>query len=166
MDRGVKSLVNSFRTKGFAGVSVPQFGPNKKWIRRECIEHFNCNKNTLEAAQIQATFSMWVKTRITMNAIKEWEMCCRNIKLVADPEGYEKETQHADFQVHRHDQSILTLIARKHELHYLNLGNSWSRLILKRLGSMKEANVEFKKTEFVAKSHKSGCIILLSLIHI
>lgn len=164
LGEGVRSLVNSYRMTGFAGVSVPQFGPNKKWIRRECVEHFDCNKNTLEAPQIQATFSMWVKNRATMTAIKEWEMCCRNIKLVAEPKESEKDTQYDDFQVHRHDQSILTLIAIKHELQYLKLGNYWSRIILKRLGSMKEANVEFKKTEFVAKSQKSGCVILPLLL--
>jgi hypothetical protein len=160
LGRGVEYLVNSFRSSGFAGVLVPQFGSNRRWIHRECAEYFECNKDTLGAPQIQATFSMWVKNSNTMTALHEWEICCRNFNLIADAIGSEMGNQCDDFRAHRHDQSILTLVALKYELHYLKLGNRLARLILGRLSSMKEANVEFKKTEFVAKSYKSGRIII------
>jgi hypothetical protein len=158
---GTKYLLGEFRSCGFSGVLVPQFGPNEHWTRQECFEHLDCNASKYrDFPQIQATFSMWIKNESTMVAISEWENCCREFNLVSDVEEDGKQQQSLKFKAHRHDQSILTLISLKHRLNYLTLGGALTHSLLKYLGRLKEVNVEFKKTDFVAKAHASQRVLM------
>ncbi|MDQ8208212.1 hypothetical protein QEH52_11880 [Coraliomargarita sp. SDUM461003] len=161
LSTGAKYLIEEFRSSGFTGVLVPQFGSNQQWTRKECFEQMDCNTSKYRnSPQIQATFSMWIKSESTMAAITEWENCCRDFNLVGDVGEDRKQFQSSSFKAHRHDQSILTLVSLKHQLNYLTLGEELTHQCLKYLGRVKEVNVEFKKTEFVAEAHATQRVLM------
>ena len=158
---GLLYLLKRYSSTGFAGVEVPQFGAAKRWTRVECIEYFsNQGVEFIEQPQIQATFACWKKTDDSLKIIKEWEKCCREIAFVSDVASEEMGNQGLDFIEHRHDQSILTALVRKYKIPYISLSKKWQYGVLRILSRSRAANVEMKKTDFVAHCLKSNSLFL------
>ena len=158
---GAKYLIERFHQTGFTGVEVPQFGPAKLWTRVECFSGSGCDILKFgDLPQVQATFTLWKNTPINNRALAEWESACRNPIWVADPVGDELINQLLCFKEHRHDQSLLTLITRKHSLTYIKLAGQFQSLLLPLFKRTHVGNVSFKKTQFVALCVNSGFLVI------
>lgn len=81
-----------------------------------CLEKMECNLDTVKYSnQIQATYLMIVCCDESRKFIKQWLNYCEDIELIS-PKGtlmVDKDRGN-DFVVHREDQSILSLLCKKH----------------------------------------------------
>jgi hypothetical protein len=96
------------------GVIVPNFGPNSRWTRRDCFVLMGCDEPYYwEHPQIQATFSVWLKTETAIEFATEWRRYCADIRIVGDGPNTCGLPNLPGFVDHRHDQSVLTNLALK-----------------------------------------------------
>lgn len=89
----------------------------KYWIKKKTIEHFSIlwdyDKNWLEDCKLMAGLIFLKKNGNTMKIIKEWlDTMVFYPELVIDPLLHEENDQFPEFSVHRHDQSILSILVR------------------------------------------------------
>lgn len=83
---------------------------NWEWTRRECFERMGCNEAKYWAGdQLNAAMSVWQNTPAAIRLLAEWYRWCSDLDVVGD--GRPGELNHAEFKDHRHDQSILSLLA-------------------------------------------------------
>lgn len=108
------------------GVEIPWHGAMGQWTKREALRDFAMdNAETRLGAPIQASFSFWKKSDQALKILDEWLRACCQRSLVSDdpselPQGL---AEHPEFEEHRHDQSLLTLIARKNRLKPISLNS-------------------------------------------
>jgi hypothetical protein len=99
------------------GVEIPGWGPNRKWTKKYAFDGLGLqSEKFLECPQIQASWSAWKNCPISITFIAEWATACANLDLVGGQLPNGREAEHKDFIEHRWDQSLLTLLAKKHEL--------------------------------------------------
>jgi hypothetical protein len=107
----LRRLTMLAREKGFvAGVVCPQYGPNRMWNRRRCLEMMGCagRDDIVEAPSVQATLSFWSNTPEARTFVCEWLDWCLQLDAIRDALPEERAAEAADFVEHRHDQAILT----------------------------------------------------------
>jgi hypothetical protein len=91
------------------GVSVPHFGLNAKWTKRDCFVYMDCDSERFwQHPQIQASYSVWKKTRATTDFVAEWLRYCCDPRIVTDAPNTCGLNNLPGFVEHRHDQSVLT----------------------------------------------------------
>jgi hypothetical protein len=87
-------------------------GTIREYSKRSVLESFafdgfiHRNKRMIEAG-----ISFWKNRQSSVEVLSEWEFSCRNLSLLSDPSA--EEPQFSNFIAHRHDQSLLSLIAIK-----------------------------------------------------
>jgi FkbM family methyltransferase len=94
----------------------------KTFMKKNVINEFNMNNEILEKNLIEAGFIIIKKTNFSINFLNLWldTMTKNNYSLVND--DLLNFEQNKDFIEHRHDQSILTVLARQHDNIYINNG--------------------------------------------
>lgn len=108
--------------KGFLlGPALYQHGSLSKWTKRDCLILLGMDdKETIIKPTIQATWSFWTPIDEAIGFLEKWieyasdERCLTDISNRLGMENYD------DFVAHRHDQSILTLLAYKYQAQYLD----------------------------------------------
>jgi len=99
------------------GVSIPHFGPNARWTRRDCFVLMNCDAPAFwKHPQVQATFSVWLNRPATLTFLEQWRRHCADIRIIGDGPSMCGLPNFPGFVDHRHDQSVLTNLVVKHGL--------------------------------------------------
>jgi hypothetical protein len=89
---------------------------NKEWTKLDCFNLMNCNESRyINGDQVDAAFQVYEKNDFNLNLLKEYLSFCENENILTDcPNitGLNLDT----FIEHRHDQSILSLLAIKYKI--------------------------------------------------
>lgn len=103
------------------GPALYQHGPLTRWTKRDCLILLGMdNPDTLKKPTIQAAWSFWTPTDEAIGFLEKWidyasdERCLTDISNTLGMDNYD------DFVAHRHDQSILTLLAYKYQAQFLD----------------------------------------------
>jgi hypothetical protein len=132
------------------GVLVPQYGANRCWTHRACFDAIGASEEAAyEGPQIQATFSIWQHHPTTLAFLDQWLEFCGDISVVGDADA----TQPDEFVGHRHDQSVCTLLARKHSRQPIHLTKPAIEHVVCRRRRIKDA---FKDMNFVELALTEG----------
>ena len=87
------------------------------WTKRDAFILMNCDSpKYTDSKQILASYSLWKKTSITMDFIDELLDYSQDERLITDLENQCGYDNYPEFIEHRHDQSIFSLLAKKHNL--------------------------------------------------
>jgi hypothetical protein len=154
IDDYVRFILEKYKHTGFTGVEVPYYGPNQIWTKPECFEVLGCDLEEFRSCpQIQPTFVMWKKNAANMRHLAEWEYWCREPRAVADPEPG-SPISNPLYRAHRHDQSIITLLTRKHKLPYISLVSQRETEILRKIRLHFHVVPSFKTIGFIGRAIK------------
>lgn len=86
---------------------------NKNWTKREAFIGMNCDeKEYHDAFQLEAGMMMLKNTSKNIQLIRDWLHFCTKFELISDP--IHENPYSENFKAHRHDQSILTILAVKY----------------------------------------------------
>lgn len=102
------------------GVAIPKWGPNRLWTKKNTFDALGLNTpEQKEKPQIQASWSVWKKSPATLSFVAEWADLSTRCDLIGGnlPDGLEGECP--GFIEHRWDQSLLTLLSWRGNLHPL-----------------------------------------------
>lgn len=89
-------------------------GPNlcAKWTKRDCFVLMQCDEARYHEAQmLDASFVVLAKTARVQTLVHEWLRCCGDDRLLTDRPNTCGLPNFPGFIGHRHDQSILSLVA-------------------------------------------------------
>lgn len=104
------------------GVYIPYTGTIENWTKATTLKQMgNLSTNILHSPPIQASFSIWRKTSVSMELAAEWNDKSRHISLIGDYNTQTDIPNHPEFIDHRHDQSILSILCYQRGLHALDL---------------------------------------------
>mgnify|MGYP003647093325 CR=1 FL=1 len=87
----------------------------KDWTNSRCIELMNCNQQTLELEQVCGAPQVYKRSEKSILFLKNLLSRCENYELINDF-GNEK---------HRHDQSILTILAHQNNMEIHRDPSQW-----------------------------------------
>lgn len=89
----------------------------KEWTKRDAFILMDCDDPKYsESRQRLACFSLWKKTRFTMDFINEFLRYAQDERIITDLENQCGYPNYKEFKEHRHDQSIFSLLTKKYEL--------------------------------------------------
>lgn len=158
---GAKYLIDAYAETGFAGVEVPQFGAARRWTRASCYSLTERASVWEGLPQIQATFSLWRNDENTQALLSRWEAACRLPELIADPTEDEKKSEPAAFVAHRHDQSLLTILARGADAPIIRMSTPLRSRVMPLLAKAEVVNTAMKHTQVVAEMLKTNRVTRL-----
>lgn len=90
---------------------------NSMWTKRDCFVLMDCDEERYwQASQCDAAFAVFRKTAMADRFVEEWLRYAVDPRIISDQPNTCGRPNLRDFVVHRHDQSILSLLAEKYRL--------------------------------------------------
>ncbi|PXW93246.1 hypothetical protein C7444_12110 [Sphaerotilus hippei] len=124
LTRFPKKLSELARSNGHGfllGPVISQHGPVSHWTKRDCLQIMGMDRpDVLVRPIIQATWSLWTPSDLAFSFLDQWLTYCEDSRCLADNLNVLGFDNHSGFRDHRHDQSILTLLAYKNNSPFLD----------------------------------------------
>jgi hypothetical protein len=100
---------------------------NKHWTKTDCFVLMDCDtEKYTEGNQVDACYQIYQKNSKSIEFVQEYLKYCKNIHIVSDfPSMTNKRPNYTCFRDHRHDQSVLSLLAIKHNVHIEREPSQW-----------------------------------------
>lgn len=96
------------------------------WTKRDAFILMDCDfPKYIETNQRLASFSLWRKTRFTMDFINEYLLYAQDARILTDLENQCGNPNYPGFVEHRHDQSIFSLLTKKYDLEAYRDPSQW-----------------------------------------
>ena len=98
---------------------VPAVGVTHKakmWTKRDCFVLTNSDEEKYwNADMTNGAVSLWVKNDMNIEFLNEWQRYLRDPRIVTDDANICGQPNFPEFRGHRHDQSVLTILAKRHD---------------------------------------------------
>jgi len=105
---------------------------NKDWTKRDTFVLMNCDEaRYYDASQVDAAYQFYKKTDRVMDFLNEYNSYCSNENIISDLPNITKENL-PEFIDHRHDQSILSLMAAKYNIPLSPEPSEWGNYLADR----------------------------------
>lgn len=89
---------------------------NYQWTKGDCFYLMDLrSERYIYGKQVDAAFQIYKKNKRSLLFVNEYLKNCTNYNIISDTPNEFCEN-HPDFKDHRHDQSVLSLLAIKHEV--------------------------------------------------
>lgn len=106
--------------------TLEDFHTHKKWTKRDCFYYMGLDMEPyLSVNQILASFVVCVKTKDNIEFFKEWLEYAQDSRIITDQPNVCGLPNYVEFKDHRHDQSILSLLGRKHNISTIEDISQW-----------------------------------------
>jgi hypothetical protein len=97
--------------------TLEDFHTHKKWTKRDCFYYMGLDTEPyLSVNQILASFIVCIKNANNIQFFKEWLTFAEDSRIITDDPNVCGLGNYPEFKDHRHDQSILSLLGRKHKI--------------------------------------------------
>ena len=98
---------------------LPDIGTQHRarmWTKRDCFILTNCDEEKYwNTNMVNGALSLWKKTDENIEFLNEWLNYLRDPRIITDSENICGKPNFLEFRGHRHDQSVLSLLAKKYE---------------------------------------------------
>lgn len=128
-------LVNKARENGFLlGPTLGQHGPMSKWVKRDAFVLLEMDRPEIHhLPTIQAGWSFWIPCPEAFDFLEKWLSACKDPRILTDMDNTQGLPNLPDFKDHRHDMAVLTLLAYKYKVSFMDYrGTLIERLLLLR----------------------------------
>ena len=102
---------------------------NYMWTKQDCFLSMNCNEDKyIYGDQVDGSYILLKKNDYTVDFFKEYLFWCEKDELITDMPS--SAPNHPDFKDHRHDQSILSILAIKHNITKAREPSEWGNAFI------------------------------------
>ena len=117
----VNVIAYALNNDAMPGVLVPIHGKSNNWTHHKCFELMGCcEEKYYNTPMVEASISAWSVNARSRGFIEEWLSYCLNAEVVGDL-PVDKSRLNDGFLNHRYDQSVLTNLVIKRDLHPVRL---------------------------------------------
>ena len=114
-------LARSNESGFLLGPAINQHGPLSRWTKRDCLQIMGMDRpDVISKPIIQATWSLWTPSSNSFEFLDGWLNYCEDPRCLTDMPNTLDCPDHLDFLDHRHDQSVLTLLAYRKNAPFLD----------------------------------------------
>ena len=107
------------------GVSIGHLGPVSQWTKRDCLEIMGASDGDIPARPvISATWSLWSDTAAARDYLRQWQAFSEDPRCLTDMPNVLGKENFPDFEDHRHDQSINSVLSHTMNAPYLEITKS------------------------------------------
>jgi len=97
---------------------------NYMWTKYDCFERMGCTgEKYTEGNQIDGSYIIVQKNKFSVKFFNEYLKWCETDEIITDLPS--KKPNHKDYKDHRHDQSILSLLAIKYNITLAREPSEW-----------------------------------------
>ncbi len=122
---------------------------NSTWTKRDCFYYMNCDTDEYHKGyQIAACYLALQKNNANIKLVSDWLHFASNERIITDEPNVCGLTNFEDFKDHRHDQSILSLLAIKNKIEIYRDPSQW--------GNPYKMNAYRVENEFLHKKYVEG----------
>lgn len=128
------------------------FGISTNWMvqarftKPDCLHLMDAaGEDMMNAPQLQATWSIWRPTPAAFAFLDTWLEYCRDPRILTDTTGNTDQPMHEDYQEHRHDQAIGSILAHRLHAHYLALHKPVYKFLLNDIRRALPVSTDFYK---------------------
>ena len=121
---------------------------NKEYTKRDCFIMMDCDSEDYwNSVQCLASFHLYTRNKLCIEFLKKWLLYCQNKHILTDVENICGKDNFPEFKDHRHDQSVLSLLAHKTKKEIFRDPTQWGNHL-----KMKEFRIN---GEFCSKKYNS-----------
>jgi len=129
---------------------------NRTWTKRDCFVLMNCDSKVYwNAVQIVASFQIYIKNNRSLAFVEEWLHYCKIPEIITDLPNIQGLDNFPEFKNHRHDQSVLSLLATKHGIEIFRDPSQWGNHM--KMENLREQD-EFLDPAFGAVYSRAPCL--------
>ena len=100
---------------GVLGFEVGKEFLERCWTKRDAFVVMDCDSARYhDTTQLRGGSMVFVKCAASIEFVRQWLSLVCQVRLVSDLPSVCDEPEFADFRAHRHDQSIFSLLYKKH----------------------------------------------------
>ena len=115
--RAIDPLINILTKNGQDLMVFKMMNIERVWTKRDAFILMGCDDTKYsESGQRLASFSLWKKSKFTMDFINEFLFFAQDERIITDIENQCGYLNYPGFKEHRHDQSIFSLLTKKYNL--------------------------------------------------
>lgn len=124
----------------------------KIWTKRDAFKLMDCDSaKYTNSKQRLGGFSLWKKSAYTMNFVDEYLGYAQDERIITDALNQCGHPNYPEFEEHRHDQSILSLLSKKHDLVAYRDPSQW--------GNKSKSSYQNSKYDQLIESTRKRCVI-------
>jgi len=102
---------------------------NKEWTKGDCFALMDCDSEKYYyAPQVDASYQFYKKSQKTVDFLNQYKDFCSNDNIISDIDNITKNNL-PTFIDHRHDQSVLSLMAVKYNIQLLPEPSEWGNYL-------------------------------------
>ncbi|RWM80799.1 MAG: hypothetical protein EOR81_07430 [Mesorhizobium sp.] len=107
------------------GAAIPHLGAVGRWTKRDCLILMESDTNEMRSNHtIMATWSLWTPSDAAFGFLDEWLKYCQDPRCLTDVPSNLALTEHLEYSAHKHDQSIMSVLAHKRAAKYLDFSKT------------------------------------------
>ena len=92
--------------------------PNRVWTKRDCFVLMKRDHTRYhESEQVYASFNLWMKNESSLQLVNDWLTYCERPEILTDQPNTCGLPDLPGFRLHRHDQSVLSLLVEDAGIH-------------------------------------------------
>jgi hypothetical protein len=119
-------ILSGLADPGIIVFSLEDFHINRIWTKRDCFHYLGLDTSSyIDGQQVAAGLFICRRSRPTLAFVEEWLAAVLDARIVTDAPNVCGLPNYPGFRDHRHDQSVLSLLARKHGLTTLPDVSQW-----------------------------------------
>lgn len=112
-----EDILNFFESSNLSQIIFETQQPEKIWTKRQLFIELGCdNEKYANSKQRIGGYSMWKKNEANIRFLEEWLTFAQNPDLITDSDNTIELPNYSGFKEHRHDQSILSLLSKIHDI--------------------------------------------------
>jgi len=129
----IDSLLQLCRTTGQDLLVFELQQIERCWTKRDAFVLTQTDIPTyVESRQRLASFSLWRKSRFTEDFCQAWLDSCQDERLLTDRPNTLGHANYSGFVAHRHDQSVFSLLTKRHGLRAFRDPSQWGNAVRER----------------------------------
>jgi hypothetical protein len=128
--------------------TIPHLGAMRSWTKRDCFALMGADEPRYwDAPMILATWSLWTKTERSTSFIHRWLSACCDRRILTDDPNTCGLPNLPEFRDHRHDQSVLSVVAHQEGADFLDFTDTRVHRILSARPGSGLGHVFYKRPE-------------------
>lgn len=106
------------------GPAVGHLGLIGDWTKRDCLLLMNADDEAIRSKPLLMTWSLWTPSTMAFRFLDRWQHYAEDCRCLTDMPNTLGQDNHPGYREHRHDQSILSILAHQCGAPYLDFSST------------------------------------------